>query len=150
MPTLNPRINVTLSPSLDQLVQRMAGHQRVSKSQVLRELLEAAEPALQRAVALMDAAAAAAAGVRKDLARDLDRETQRAEKAAASLLAGMEATTADLVSMAESVRGRRPARDARGRAPGSDGAPRPADPPSSNRGVKSPRKAQERARKGGL
>ena len=44
MPTLNPRINVTLAPSSDSLVQRLATFQGVSKSQVLRELLDAAEP----------------------------------------------------------------------------------------------------------
>ena len=65
MPTVNPRINVTLSPQLDLIVQRMATCQRVSKSQVLRELLEAAEPALQRAVVLMEAAAGMAGAMKE-------------------------------------------------------------------------------------
>ena len=46
MPTVNPRINVTLSLSLFGMVDELAKHQRVSKSMVLRELLEASEPAL--------------------------------------------------------------------------------------------------------
>ena len=36
MPTVNPRINVTLSPSLFGMVDELAKHQRVSKSMVLR------------------------------------------------------------------------------------------------------------------
>ena len=73
MPTVNPRINVTLSPSLDLLVVRLAAMQRMSKAQVLRELLEAAEPALQRAVTLMEAASKAAPGVLSGLRDSLSR-----------------------------------------------------------------------------
>ena len=56
MPTVNPRINVTLSPSLFGMVDELAKHQRVSKSMVLRELLEASEPALAQVVAMLKAA----------------------------------------------------------------------------------------------
>lgn len=140
MPTVNPRINVTLPPSLEALVSRMAVHQRVSKSQVLRELLEAAEPALQRAVALMDAAAMASSGVRKQLAAGLDRVQTQAEDALSQTLAGMDAAQSDLVTMAERVRERRPTQRA-SRAP--VGAPAPSNPPSSNRGVKSTAKGGE-------
>ena len=38
MPTVNPRMNVTLSPALCGKVDELAKHQRVSKSMVLREL----------------------------------------------------------------------------------------------------------------
>ena len=72
MTTLNPRVNVTLSPSLDALVTQLAGFERISKSMVLRELLEAAEPALRQAIALMEAAKGATATARKNLAMDLD------------------------------------------------------------------------------
>jgi hypothetical protein len=71
MPTANPRVNVTLPPSLDDLVSRLARVEGASKSQVLRELLEAAEPALRRAVALMEAAEGATEAVRKGLAQSL-------------------------------------------------------------------------------
>ena len=152
MPTINPRVNVTLSPSLDRLVQRMASHQRVSKSQVLRELLEAAEPALQRAVTLMDAAEKAGAAVRSSLARGLEKAQDSIEDAAAIALYRMDSATSDLVAEAEKVRGRRsggrrrtslppgaspkggPASGVVG-VPGAGGAAQ--NPPASNRGVKS-------------
>lgn len=136
MPTTNPRINVTLPPSLEQLVSRMAVLTRSSKSQVLRELLEAAEPALQRAVALMDAASKASKGVRDGLAQALDRTQAAAEKEAGLHLAAFDAMQRDLVAEAEAVKGRRPARALAARA-GAAPSPGTQNPPSSNRGVKS-------------
>lgn len=122
MPTLNPRVNVTLSPSLDLLVCRLADHQNMSKSQVLRELLEAAEPALQRAVALMDAASKASDEVKTGLARSLEKAQDRAEDALAVVLHRMDAS-ADLLAAAEAVKGRRPSnRGASAARTGSGGA----------------------------
>ena len=148
MPTTNPRINVTLSPSLDHLVARMASHQRVSKAQVLRELLEAAEPALQRAVLLMDAAAEASAEVRHGMRHGLDRAMGKAERSAAGLLRQFEATTDDLVAAAEAVKGRRPARPGRTATPARQAGPGAGavgqDPPPSKRGVRSHPRGQEK------
>lgn len=108
MPTPNPRTNVTLSPSLDLLVIRLAAMQRVSKSQVLRELLEAAEPALQRAVTLMEAASKATEGVRAGLRDSLTRAQDKAEAELAVHLHGLDSITKDLVDQAQEVRGKRP------------------------------------------
>lgn len=143
MPTVNPRVNVTLSPSLDSLVARMAGLQGVSKSQVLRELLEAAEPALQRAAALMEAASRVKVQVLEGLGASLEKAQDKAEAQLSVHLAAMEAMTGDLVAEAQAVRGRRP--PARGQRAGA-GAPVaaaavPPNPPASNRGVKSGRAA---------
>lgn len=151
MPTLNPRVTVTLSPSLDLLVSRLSAHQRLSKSQVLRELLESAEPALQRAVALMDAASKATAEVRTGLAKHLDKAQDATEDALAVVLSRLERGT-DLVERAEAVQGRRPAR--KGLARGLDASLRGnPNPPASNRGVKSakargPSKAKPSPRRG--
>ena len=140
MPTTNPRVQVTLSPTLDALVRRLAMHQRLSKSQVLRELLEVAEPALQRAVALMEAASSAQEQAKAHLARSLGKATDRAEVSLAQVFAGLDAATADLVAQAEAVRGRRPPRKRPARSVvGAEGAP---NPPASNRGVKSRKTGQ--------
>lgn len=140
MPTVNPRVNVTLSPSIDGLVQRFARLTGQSKSQVLRELLEAAEPALQRAAALMEAASKAQGQLLDGLARSLNAAQTKAEQQLAEHLAFTDAATGDLVAQAQAVRGRR-------RPPGVGQAPadvpgpaKPAavtNPPASNRGVKS-------------
>lgn len=144
MPTSNPRVNVTLSPSLDSLVTRLAHFERVSKSMVLRELLEAAEPALSSAVAMMEAAKGASVKARKDLVRDLEHGVQAAQSVSHLALSVAANHTRDMVAEAETIRGRRPPRGTRsvsavGRAPGSANGParRRKDPPPSNRGVKS-------------
>lgn len=146
MPTANPRINVTLSPSLDALVTRLAGLERVSKSMVLRELLETAEPALTHAVALMEAAQGASVKARQTLARDLQGALSAVEGTTALAIQNMATHTRDLVAEAESVTGRRPARvgaasaartrRVSSRRPKGAAAGGGRRPPSSNRGVK--------------
>ena len=156
MPTINPRINVTLSPQLDLIVQRMAACQRVSKSQVLRELLEAAEPALQRAVVLMEAAAGAASAMKEGFAQSLDKAQSKAEAHLAAAMHQMDQTTLDLVQQAEAIRGRRPSaskaepsRSVSSPKVVRPGAPRAArvapNPPASNRGVKSTKRGNSPA-----
>jgi hypothetical protein len=135
MPTFNPRVNVTLSPSLFDLVGHLATLQGASRSQVLRELLEAAEPALQRAVALMQAAERAKGAVRSGLGDSLMRAQDRIEAELGKHLDLVDSTTGDLVEMAQRIEGRRPGRTrASGGARGGGGVP---NPPASNRGVKS-------------
>lgn len=107
MPTLNPRTNVTLSPSLDLLLVRLAAFNGSSKSQVLRELLEAAEPALQRAVALMEAASKATDNVKQGLAKSLSDAQDAAEAQLAGHIEYLDRAAGDLVRQAEGVRGRR-------------------------------------------
>ncbi len=144
MPTNNPRVNVTLSPSTDALVRRLSGLQRVSKAQVLRELLEAAEPALQRAASLMEAAQGVSAAVLHDLAMTLDKAQKRAEAQLAVHLAEADSLSSDLVTQAQAVRDRRPGRELGtgalpGRAVRKSGPP---SPPASNRGVKSTKRGR--------
>lgn len=143
MPTVNPRVNVTLSPTLDSLVSRLAVLSRVSKSNVLRELLETAAPALSRAVAVMEAAERAKPDVMRGLARSLERSQIAAEVALEHAL-GTVVNAEDLVAHAEAVKGRRPARTQRqgaspGGAAGAASTPVPvtrgSGPPKSRQGI---------------
>ena len=147
MPTTNPRINVTLSPSTDHLVLRLAQLQRVSKSQVLRELLEAAEPALQRVVALMEAASNVGSAVLDGLAKSLEDHQAQAEKVLRSQFGETDDMVADLVAQAQVIRGRRPVAAKRSLG-GVSGSPGQKNPPPSNRGVKSPVKGRSPRSKG--
>ena len=143
MPTLNPRVNVTLSPSLDSLVARLAKLERVSKSMVLRELLEAAEPSLQAAVAMMDAAKGAGVEARKRIANDMQKTMDAAAGVQHLALQVAANNTRDIVAQAEAIRGRRPSRQARAAVTAGAVSGRPVvtkaakRPPISNRGVKS-------------
>ncbi len=127
--------------------------QRCSKSQVLRELLEAAEPALQRAVTLMEAASSASAEVRDGLAISLSKAQDQVEARLRSELRRIDGMTADLVDQAQAVRVRRPARGTRSvPAPvgvGVAGARALQNPPASNRGVKSTKRGNSPATAGG-
>lgn len=147
MPTNNPRINVTLPPSLYALVGQLAKHQRVSRATVLREFLEAVEPQLRQAVALMDVADRVQLETRAHLVRDMEAGIKDAERAASVALQKAAGITRDLVDAAEEIRGRRPARrvsSAERAAAEREGekvsrkssVPR-KDPPASKRGVKS-------------
>lgn len=80
MPTVNPRINVTLSPSLYGMVGELAKQQRISKSMVLRELLEASEPALAQVVAMLKAADDMNDAARQRLKQDLGQTIESIEK----------------------------------------------------------------------
>lgn len=142
MPTSNPRVNVTLSPSLDSLVCALAGLERVSKSTVIRDLLEAAEPSLRQALALMKAAEGASASARARVASDLEESVRAADGVQRLLLQSAAGHTRDMVDEAQAVKGRRPGAAPAGmrkRPPGVApvGSKRSQNPPSSNRGVKS-------------
>jgi len=141
MPTTNPRVNVTLPPALDALVQRLAIHQRTSKSHIVRELLETAEPALQRVVALMDAAASVTGALKTSLGASLHAATDQAEEKMADTLRAMDAATQDIVNEAQRIKGRRRAAGAEPSTP----AGAALDPPPSNRGVKSFKKGGQHA-----
>ena len=122
MPTLNPRINVTLSPSLYAMVGELAKHQRVSRSMVLRELLEASEPGLSQVVAMLKAAADMGDAARQRLQQDMGETITNLESKSQQALALAAGVTADLVAQAEAIRGRRGAREP-GRKRGAGGVP---------------------------
>lgn len=143
MPTENPRVYVTLSPSIDSLIGRMSQLERVSKSQLIREILEAAQPTMAKAVAIMEAASKARLGARKELAQSMEQAHRVVESELDGVLSSLASQSGDLVSAAQEVRGRRPLRGERVVA-----SRPPKDPPPSNRGVKSPKQAKTGVAKG--
>lgn len=144
MTTSNPRVHVTLSPALNDLVTRFATVQRTSKSDVLRELLETAAPSLARAVALMEAATRAKPEMLRGMATSLAQAQARIEGILEGTVGSLEVQT-DLVDQAQAVKPRRPARsrvsaDAAGagdsarRSRGRARSALPAPPPSKRGG----------------
>jgi hypothetical protein len=148
MPTTNPRVYVTLSPELDSLVGRMSALERISKSQLIREMLEAAQPTLGKACALMEAASKASKGARTDLADSLEHSQSVLEAELENMLQAVASHSGDLVSMAEEVRGRRPGKMPQASpGPVSPGPNGPVNPPNSKRGVKTSGKGVNRVPK---
>ena len=67
MPTIKPRVQVTLEPSTHEVIKRLAELQGRSRGSIIAELLDEVGPALTRTVALLEAAAAAPEQVRSGL-----------------------------------------------------------------------------------
>lgn len=59
MPTLKPRVAVTLEPHTHEVIERLASLQGRSRGAVISELIDSVAPALARTVALLEAAASA-------------------------------------------------------------------------------------------
>lgn len=132
MPTINPRINVTLPPSIDAMVSQLSELQGISKSQLIREMLEAAEPTFRKALAIMSAAHRVRDDTRTEIAESMERSLSLATAGLEHDLHLIASHSEDLVAMAEKVRGRGNRRGPRGVSPSRA----QIDPPASNRGVK--------------
>jgi hypothetical protein len=67
MPTLKPRVQVTLEPSTHEVIQRFASLQGRTRGSVIAEMLDSIAPSLARTVALLEAAAEAPNDVKRGL-----------------------------------------------------------------------------------
>lgn len=56
MPTLKPRVQVTLEPATHEVIERFAALQKRTRGAVIAELLDSIAPPLARTVALLEAA----------------------------------------------------------------------------------------------
>lgn len=78
MPTIKPRVNVTLKPEDFALLSTLAKQQKRSRSDLLRDLFETIRPVLERVAVVTEAALRARATAKEGL-------VQSAEKAEAEL-----------------------------------------------------------------
>lgn len=67
MPTLKPRVQVTLEPATHEVIERLAALQGCSRGAVIADLIDSVAPALGRTVALLEAAREAPSQVRQGL-----------------------------------------------------------------------------------
>lgn len=144
MPATNPRLSITLKPSIAAVLREMSALTGNSQSALVAELLEEAEPVFTRMVRILRAAEQAKRAVKEELVAGMDVAQARLEGQLGLALTELDDFEGRLLSTAERVSRRR------GRVGGaSDGAPAAGGPPISNRGVRSPRKGQKRQGKGG-
>jgi predicted DNA-binding protein len=123
MPTKNPRLSVVLSPSLAATLAALSEATGDSASSLVRGLLEQTEPALQRMTQLVVAAKAAPSQIGSGMSESMDRVINDLEDALAVADARTKRVHRDLVSAAETVRGRR--RSATAGAAGRGASPAP-------------------------
>jgi hypothetical protein len=130
MPTLNPRITVTLTPAVAAVMRQMSQLTGNSQSAMIGELLEEARPVFERMVKVLQAAKDVKTQVRDDLVSSLESIQQRLEHQFGLGLELIDDGSAPLLEKAEEIRRRQ------GRAGGA--AQRPAVPASGGAGASTP------------
>jgi hypothetical protein len=158
MPTKNPRLTITLQPSLAAQLRRLSELTGNSQSALISELLSGSGVVFDRMIALLEAAQKAKESIRGRIAPELDAAQEKMQLALGLALEGFDDISASLLDEAEEVnrrsRKRVPGRaSATVRAAGSagEGAPprgegatvREAATPLSNRGVRSDPKTRK-------
>jgi len=67
MPTIKPRVNVTLEPQTHEVIERLAQLQGRTRGSVISDLLDSIAPVMGRTVALLEAASSAPQQVKDGL-----------------------------------------------------------------------------------
>lgn len=139
MPTKNPRLTITLTPSLGAQLRTLSDLTGNSQSSLIADLLEGSGPVFDRMIEVLTAAKGATEAMRGKVANDLDKAQAKMEKQLGLAMEGFDAFSGSLLDESEAV-----TRRARKQA---GGAPRRVVTPLSNRGVRSTEKQGKTTRK---
>lgn len=134
MPAKNPRLTITLQPSLSAQLRRLSELTGNSQSALISELLEGSGPTFDRLIQVLEAAQKAKDALKGGVSREMEDAQQRVEQQLGLVLDHADSVAATLLDEAEKVRRRR------SRASGSAARASPArkaSTPPSNRGVRS-------------
>lgn len=135
MPAKNPRLTITLPPSMHAMLRRLSELTGNSQSALIAGLLEGSEPVLARTIHVLEAAEEAKEAMRGKLAADMAQAQGQVESQLGLALESFDKWTGHLLEEVEQVKRR---------ARGAGGSRRPAratrvpPTPPSNRGVRSP------------
>ena len=133
MATKNPRLTITLTPSLAAQLRRLSELTGNSQSSLIAELLDGSGPVFDKMIQVLEAAAVAKDSIRGRIAGDLDEAQRKLEGALSMAQEGFDLFTKPLLEEAEAV-GRR-ARQGHAKA-GRGGRGGTPPTPISNRGVR--------------
>lgn len=149
MPATNPRISVTVTPAIDEVLTRLCVATNQSKSAFVAELLESSMPVFERMATVIEAAAHAKDTLRAQTKKDMEEAETRLHEILGMTMDIFDETTAPIVKEAERVQRRaRGPRSGAGRPAaspalqGEDGAATPAQPPYVTRGSGTPKQAK--------
>lgn len=133
MPAKNPRLTITMQPSLAAQLRKLSELTGTSQSALIGELLEGSGPVFDRMIQVLEAAKTAKESMRGKLADDMERAQAKLEGAFGMALEGFDQFTGSLLDEAEAVtrRARRGPAVRGGTGPGAT-----APTPISNRGVR--------------
>lgn len=144
MSTTNPRLTITLQPSVSAQIREISRLTGSSQSGVISELLESSSPVFERLIQVLVAAESAKAELGGQVKRDLEAAQTRVERQLGLIMEDFGDVTKPILDKAEVIKRR--ARSGAGRdarAP-SRRAPSAAPTPLSNRGVRYDPKATEK------
>lgn len=144
MPTKNPRLTFTLSPSLAAQLRKLSELTGNSQSSLIGELLEGSGPVFDRTIQLLEAAKSAKQSMRGKITGDMEAAQAEIEGALGMVLEGFDQLTGSLLDEAEAV-SRRGTRSPAPRGAAGPAAKRPT--PISNRGVRFDPNAEKNRRK---
>lgn len=107
MPTQNPRLTITLSPPLDAAIRRLSELTGQSKSSLIVELLDQAQPVLVRMAEVIEVAKSATEDAKARMRSNLDEAQTKLEEHLGLVNQLWDEQTADLLGEAEQVQRRK-------------------------------------------
>ena len=133
MPAKNPRLTITLQPSLAAQLRKLSELTGNSQSALIGDLLAGSGPVFDRLIQVLEAAKTAKASMKGKITEDMQAAQAKVEGAFGMALEGFDPFTGSLLDEAEEVtrRSRGSAGAARSHVPGAA-----APTPISNRGVR--------------
>ena len=140
MPAKNPRLTITLQPSLAAQLRKLSELTGNSQSALIGDLLAGSGPVFDRLIQVLEAAKTAKASMKGKITEDMQAAQAKVEGAFGMALEGFDQFTGSLLDEAEEVtrRSRGSAGAARSHGPGAA-----APTPISNRGVRYDPKATQ-------
>ena len=141
MPAKNPRLTITLEPTLAAQILRISELTGNSQSKIIGELLQGTSPVFERLIRVLEAAKSAKAAIKGKAAADAEAAQTRMEEMLGIVMDDFDNLTGSLLDEVEAVERR--ARKTTTRVPavtrlrGAAGAVGGGSTPLSNRGVRS-------------
>lgn len=126
MPAKNPRLTITLDPSLKAKLERISALTGNSQGALVSELLEGSEPVFDRLIVVLEAAVVAREKISDEMFSDLSSAQEQIEKQLGLSLDLFESSARPILKEAERVQRR-----------GRKSPSKPRLTPPSNRGVRS-------------
>lgn len=136
MPAKNPRLTITLEPTLAAQLRRLSQLTGSSQSKLIAELLEGSEQVFSRLIQVLEAAETAKASLKGSTADSIKDAQTRVEHQLGLVLADFDTVTGDLLKEAEAINRRARRRPGQGSAARAATAPVTGETPPSNRGVR--------------
>ena len=107
MPSKNPRLSLVVSPAVHETLTALSEVTGESASSLVRGLLDQSQPALARMLALLRAVKDAPSEVNKGVASALDRVVDHLAELEGQAAAVADSAVDDLVSQAQTIKGRK-------------------------------------------